>query len=227
MTSVPPTPDTVPFWLVVTMAVLVGLLLGSFLNVVVYRVPRRLSVSKPRSFCPTCDRQLAWWENVPLVSWVALRGRCHVCKAPISARYPLVEAANAVAFGLIAWAWHGSAATVAYCLLASTVLAITLSDLGSLRSPLILAALGTVLGDVALLASSIWGNHWTTLVGAQVGVLLGTAGFALLRRLDPGCHRAEGIGRGALIPAGCWLGGLVLWPALLGLAAAILVLMPP
>src|SRR5664280_3022890 len=74
----------------IPVAVIVGLFVGSFLNVVVYRIPLGLSVAKPRSFCPTCDRQLKWWENVPVVSWVALRGHCHTCHEPISARYPFV-----------------------------------------------------------------------------------------------------------------------------------------
>ena len=86
------------------LAGVVGLFIGSFLNVVVYRAPLGLSVSTPRSFCPTCDRQLVWWENVPLISWLALRGRCHTCHEPISVRYPLVEATTAVAFAFVALA---------------------------------------------------------------------------------------------------------------------------
>src|SRR5208282_1433104 len=68
-----------------------GLLVGSFLNVVVYRAPLGLSVSSPRSFCPNCRHQLSWWENIPVASWVFLRARCRACHQPISARYPLVE----------------------------------------------------------------------------------------------------------------------------------------
>ena len=72
--------DQVPLLaLTVPLAVLAGLFIGSFLNVVIYRTPRGLSVSRPRSFCTKCDRQLQWWENVPVVSWVVLRGRCHSC----------------------------------------------------------------------------------------------------------------------------------------------------
>ena len=71
---------------------LFGLLFGSFVNVIIYRVPKGESIVTPRSRCTTCDRQLAWYENVPLASWIALRGKCRTCKAPVSARYPLVEA---------------------------------------------------------------------------------------------------------------------------------------
>ena len=132
-------------------ALVIGLLVGSFLNVVVYRIPRGLSVSKPRSFCPTCQRQLAWWENVPLVSWVALRGRCRTCREAISIRYPLVEAGTAGAFVLIAWARHGSLMTIPYCLLVATIITILLIDAGELRSPLLVAALGTAIADLVLL----------------------------------------------------------------------------
>ena len=111
--------------LVVVVAAVVGLFVGSFLNVVVYRAPLGLSVSTPRSFCPTCDRQLAWWENVPVVSWLALRGRCHTCHEPISVRYPLVEATTG---GGLRPGGLGLArlrpSTAGYCVLAATAIAV-------------------------------------------------------------------------------------------------------
>jgi prepilin signal peptidase PulO-like enzyme (type II secretory pathway) len=83
----------------------VGLCIGSFLNVLIYRLPAGLSVSRPRwSFCPACRRELRWHDNIPLWSWVALRGRCRACRAPISLQYPLVEAVTGLAFVLI---YHG------------------------------------------------------------------------------------------------------------------------
>ena len=75
-----------------------GLLVGSFLNVCIYRLPRRESIVWPASRCPKCGRQLAWFENVPVVSWLALRGRCRTCGDSISPMYPLVELATAVMF---------------------------------------------------------------------------------------------------------------------------------
>ncbi|HEX3841226.1 MAG TPA: prepilin peptidase [Acidimicrobiales bacterium] len=202
-------------------AAIVGLLVGSFLNVVVYRVPRGLSVSKPRSFCPTCDRQLSWWENVPLVSWIALRGRCRTCHEPISIRYPLVEGGTAAIFILITWARHGSLMTIPYCLLAATIISILLIDAGELRSPLLVAAVGTAFGDIALVAVSAIGRNWSDLIGAQVGLLVGILAFSVLRRADPECRRPEGFGRGALIPAGCWLGGLGPVPGGIGVGVLV------
>jgi leader peptidase (prepilin peptidase)/N-methyltransferase len=211
----------VPLPAVFGVAAAVGLLVGSFLNVVVYRVPRGLSVSKPRSFCPTCERQLSWWENVPIVSWVALQGRCRTCHEPISIRYPLVEAGTAAIFVLVAWARDGTWMTVPYCLLGATIISILLIDTGELRSPLWLAALGTAIGDAGLAVVAATGSHWTVLTGAQAGTLAGILVFSALRRLDPESRRTEGIGRSALIPAGCWLGGLGFVPATIGLGVFV------
>jgi leader peptidase (prepilin peptidase)/N-methyltransferase len=81
----------VPTWFLRGFAVAFGLIWGSFLNVVIYRVPRGMSVVRPPSHCPACDKPIAGWNNVPVLSWVLMRGRARCCGAPVSARYPLVE----------------------------------------------------------------------------------------------------------------------------------------
>src|SRR5438477_1700466 len=80
------------------LAGLFGLLIGSFLNVCIYRLPRDLSVVRPRSFCPACEQQIAWFDNIPVVTYIALRGKCRHCGALISLRYPLVELLTGVLF---------------------------------------------------------------------------------------------------------------------------------
>jgi len=213
-------------WLVVALAGLIGLVVGSFLNVVVYRAPLGLSVSSPRSFCPTCDRQLAWWENVPLVSWLALRGRCHTCHEPISIRYPLVEATTAIAFALVAWGWHGSLLTAGYCVLAATAISIALIEFGGHRSPLSVGAIGVTIGEVLVLAAAAWLGRWPVLWWSLAGFAVGILGLAVLRGLDPDCRDPRWHGRTLLPIAGCWLGGLggtgTARPAIAGLAAWIL-----
>ncbi len=91
--------------MLVALAAALGLVIGSFLNVCIWRLPRKESVVAPRSYCPACERRLKWWEMVPLVSWLALGGRCRTCRAPISPVYPLVEvgAAALYAGALLAW----------------------------------------------------------------------------------------------------------------------------
>lgn len=108
-----------------------GACTGSFLNVVIYRLPRNLSVNHPkRSFCPSCKTQIPWYRNLPLVSWLLLRGRCAECKVPISPRYILVEAITGLLFVLV---WSntihlGWGVSVAFFVLVSLLLAATFID---------------------------------------------------------------------------------------------------
>jgi len=95
-------------------AVVVGCTFGSFANVVIYRVPLKLSVVRPRSRCPHCGHEIGALENIPIISWVVLRGRCRSCAAPISFRYPLVEALTGALFGLVAWRLPRHTDLVAY-----------------------------------------------------------------------------------------------------------------
>jgi leader peptidase (prepilin peptidase)/N-methyltransferase len=87
-------------------AALLGAMIGSFLNVCVYRLPLGRSVVRPGSACGSCGHQLAWFENIPLASYVVLRGSCRVCRAPISIRYPLIETLTAAMF-VAAWSYYG------------------------------------------------------------------------------------------------------------------------
>ena len=91
-----------------------GSMIGSFLNVCVYRLPRGLSVVKPRSKCPKCDNPIAWYDNIPVVSWLVLGAKCRHCHTPISAQYPLVEGVTGVLFALVFWAFGFTVATPVY-----------------------------------------------------------------------------------------------------------------
>lgn len=207
----------------IPLAGVVGLFVGSFLNVVVYRVPIGLSVSTPRSFCPNCDRQLAWWENVPVVSWFVLQRRCHTCHLPISARYPLVELSTGAVFSLVTWGWHGTWVSAGYCVLAATVMAILLIEFGGSRSPLSVAAAGTLLGEAMIVSASAWLQQWAVLGGSLAGLAAGVATFGILRARDPDCLDPRQHGRSAFPVAGCWLGGLGLVAVVGGVATWVLV----
>jgi leader peptidase (prepilin peptidase)/N-methyltransferase len=112
-----------------------GLLVGSFLNVVGYRVPRGESIVFPASRCPHCGRSLQPWENVPVLSWLALRGRCSSCKAGISVRYPLVELLTGALFVLAVLEYGPTPAGVAACALCAVLVAVLFFDLDHLLIP--------------------------------------------------------------------------------------------
>jgi leader peptidase (prepilin peptidase)/N-methyltransferase len=205
----------------VLVAGLIGLLVGSFLNAVVYRTPRRLSVAGPRSFCPTCHHQLAWQENVPVVSWLALRGRCRVCRQPISVRYPLAEIGTAAAFSLVTWGLRGSLVSAGFCALAATMIAVSLIEYDRARAPLSIATIGTGLALLLLLAAAGWYGHWRIVLGAIIGTAVAFSALSLLRTKDPLCADPRGHGRTALLVVGCWCGGLGALAAAIGAATWI------
>ncbi|MCY3777930.1 MAG: prepilin peptidase [Candidatus Aminicenantes bacterium] len=115
-------------WIAVV-PVVAGLVIGSFLNVCIHRLPRGLSVIRPRSRCPGCSKPIPAGDNIPILSFLLLKGRCRACHAPISRRYPLVEAATAVLF-LGAWIrFEWSSAFVICCLFLALILTLTVIDL--------------------------------------------------------------------------------------------------
>lgn len=119
----------------VLLSAVFGLLIGSFLNVVIVRVPAGQSVVRPRSACPSCGEPIKELDNIPVISWLRLRGRARCCDAPISARYPLVEVGTAIAFGGVA-AWVGlSWLLPAMLYLAAISIALTMIDLELRRLP--------------------------------------------------------------------------------------------
>ena len=127
-----------------------GLCIGSFLNVVVYRLPRGMNLAKPASHCPSCGHRLAWYDNIPLLSWLLLRGKCRYCGAPVSPRYFIVELANCLLW--LACALYFYAAGVWYalaCALAlSVLLSMALCDMENLFIPDSL--------QLALLLAAVW-----------------------------------------------------------------------
>ena len=115
---------------------LYGITIGSFLNVCIYRIPRHENIALTRSHCMTCGYQLSWYDLVPLFSWLALRGRCRKCKAPISKQYPIIETANGMLY-VLTFAVHGlTLESAIYCLLFSALLTLSVIDFRTYEIPL-------------------------------------------------------------------------------------------
>lgn len=164
-------------WLAAEAAVFVfGLVIGSFLNAVIHRLPRGIGLGVPRrSFCPQCGRSLPWVENIPVASWLILRGKCSGCGAAISARYPLVELLTAVLF-LWLWVNFPPVLAMSYMVLAALLVAGTFIDLEHMILPDSLTLGGAVAGVVLsmLVAGMQPGAGWeerlrSSLFGAGVG----------------------------------------------------------
>jgi leader peptidase (prepilin peptidase)/N-methyltransferase len=227
---------------IVLFAGLVGLIIGSFLNVVAYRVPEGLSIV-PGSRCPKCGAPIKPWQNVPVVSWLALRGRCAQCGDAISPRYPIVELVTGVAFALIAWVGVGistgsisgigiAASTgaggiafwvvlVAFLYFAAISIVLTLIDLDTHRLPNSIVLPSYLVAGLLFTAAATFTNDWVALLRAGIGMAILYAFYFVLRIIRPG-----GMGGGDVKLAGVvgiylgWLG----WGALVIGAFAAFVL---
>ena len=172
-----------------------------------------LGLATPRSRCPHCGHQIRWYENIPVLSWLALRARCSACGTRISVRYPLVELATGVLFAAAAWKFGPAAATLAWCAALALLVAMSMIDLDTKYLPddltypllwggLVVAALGWTIP----LSTAIWGA-----VAGFVPLWLIAEGFALLMK-------RQGMGGGdlkLLAALGAWLGWQAILPILL------------
>jgi leader peptidase (prepilin peptidase)/N-methyltransferase len=148
---------------------LFGLAIGSFLNVVIWRVPRGESLVHPASHCPTCDAPIAPRDNIPVVSWLILRGNCRSCHARISARYPLVELATGVLFVALGIRFGFHADLPAYLYIGAVGIALAMIDIDLLRLPDALTLpsypVGLALLGIAALVDDLPGAYLRALIG--------------------------------------------------------------
>ena len=169
------------------MALILGLCVGSFLNVVIYRVPNGISLIKPNSHCPKCKSEIKWYDNIPILSYLILRGRCRVCKCHISSRYVFVEILNAVLWVLCVYCFYNISILLMllYAVVCSLLLVIALIDLEHMyildRFIIMLLIVGVVLclftGNVA------WSSRLFGLaVGGGVMLAFYGLGFLLFKR---------------------------------------------
>ena len=171
-----------------TVITLLGLAVGSFLNVVIYRVPRGESLVTPGSHCPSCDRPVRARHNIPVLGWLILRGRCADCGAPISLRYPLVELATGALF-LVLTLWfdhlHMLGALPAYLYFAAIGVALAMIDLDVRRLPnAIVLPSYPVLAALLTLAAAIQ-HDWWSLARAAIGAAALFAFYLLLALIHP------------------------------------------
>lgn len=210
----------VPLELVLVALGVLGLLVGSFLNVVIHRVPEGVSLVHPGSACPACGHAVRAYDNVPVLSWLLLRGRCRDCDEPIGARYPLVELATAALFVLVGAHFRWDTFTPAALALVAGGVALFMIDLDRQRLPFAVTGVTGALVAVALVVDAVAGSGfrltsvWSALLwlGVYGGVWLLTAG------------RGMGLGDVALAPVlGLALGWLGWGPTLVGLLGGFVV----
>ena len=176
---------------VVGAAALLGLLFGSFANVVIARIPSGRSIVRPPSACPRCSAAVAPRDNIPVVSWLLLRGHCRRCRAPISVRYPLVEALMAAVFGLTAWRVGLDWSLPGYLLFAWLLVVLAAIDLETRRIPNRLTYPLTPVLAVLLVGAALLDGAPTAGLRA---LLAGLAGFAFLLALALISPRGMGMG---------------------------------
>jgi leader peptidase (prepilin peptidase)/N-methyltransferase len=159
------------------LAALLGLAFGSFLNVCLSRWPAGESVVKPRSHCRSCGRTLAWWENIPLLSWLVLRGRCRTCRAKISWRYPLVELAIGVLSAVTIWQIFPAMLSPDLSLTEGPLIFLYASGADVAIGRFILYWLLVALAVVD--AENLWLPNWLTIPGIILGILFTSSHFVL------------------------------------------------
>jgi prepilin signal peptidase PulO-like enzyme (type II secretory pathway) len=240
-----------PLWLCVLLWLfVVGGAMGSFLNVVVYRLPRGMSLVWPGSHCPICSHAIRWHDNVPVLGWLILRGRCRDCRAPIAMRYPLVEALTALLFLLLAAAeafsgganlpgkpqsvlpelgaagYQAGGIYAFHLVLLCTLLPAALIEYDGQRIPW---ALGVPAMFVGLTAPAVWPflhpvASGLGLSGAVGGLADGLAGLAAGTAVGCASMLAvrQQVKRGAMM-APQWIGLFLGWQAVVGLAAVVMV----
>lgn len=204
-----------------TAAGVLGLLIGSFLNVVIHRVPAGQSLVSPGSACPRCGHAVRARDNVPVVSWLLLRGRCRDCRAPIAVRYPLVELATGLLFVLVAWRFGSTPYTAAALVVAAAGLALVMIDLDHRRLPFAVTG-AMAIGVVIALSIDVLRHGADSVPGALAAAALWLAVYGGVWLVTAG--RGMGLGDVALAPVlGLVLGWLGWGPALVGLGAGFVI----
>lgn len=234
---------------IIAAAALLGLLVGSFLNVVIYRLPvtlkkqwrrtakeyleielddadkQRFNIMYPPSRCPTCGSGVKAWQNIPIISYIFLRGRCHSCRTPISLRYPAIELLTGIMFGIVAWRYGFTPLTAGGLIFTALLIAMTFIDADTQLLP---DELTLPLMWLGLLGN--WYYGWISLYSAVIGAAAGYMSLWSLYQIHKLITKREGMGGGdfkLLAALGAWLGVaslpvIALMASIVGLVAALI-----
>ncbi|GEM45748.1 prepilin peptidase [Deinococcus cellulosilyticus] len=216
-------PTEFPSAFIITVAVILGALVGSFTNVLIYRIPRGESIAFPPSHCPNCNHQLHPMDLFPVFSWLLLGGKCRYCRAPISAQYPIIETISAIGYGLLAYFFpiqDVGASLLGLFFFFTVLLAISVIDLQTYTIPDSLSLVGLLVGLGFAWVNEKQGGYFfhlpgvkdaftAALYGAGILALVGNLGSYLLRRFREAKYPSfpidyQTLNLGALV--GMWLG---------------------
>ena len=186
-----------------------GLAVGSFLNVVIYRLPRKIGLVMARSVCPGCSAQLKWYHNIPLLSYLFLRGKCAFCSKRISIQYPLVEALNTILYLFFFWQFGISPGFFVLCVLGSALIVVFFIDLEFMIIPDSITLPGMIVGlGVSLLPDGMG------IVDSLIGLLTGGGSLYLVAILGDWLFKKESMGGGD-IKLSAMLGAFLGWQKVL------------
>lgn len=187
----------------------VGLCFGSFANVVIYRLPQKKSIATPRSACPFCGHKISWFENLPVLSWVFLRGKCSSCKASISFRYPMVELLMGLLFVALYLKLGFSWTLLEYLIFGFSLVVVSFIDFDHMILPDVFTLSGIVIGLLGALL-----NPERDFFIALYGVLIGGGSLYSMALLYYVLRKRDGMGGGD-IKLLAWIGALIgAWPVL-------------
>jgi leader peptidase (prepilin peptidase)/N-methyltransferase len=201
----------------IVLAALGGLIIGSFLNVVAYRLPRGESLAHPPSRCPSCGAAVKPYDNIPVLSWLLLRGRCRNCNAPISARYPIVEALTGALWALVTWArWDDASGIALGIILVTILIPIAIIDFEHRIIPNRITGPAAVVAIVIGLVLDMDFVVEQLIAGAAAGGFFLLAAMAYPRGMGMGDVKLAGV-------MGLYLGRAVGFGVLVGLVAGVVV----
>ncbi len=190
--------------MIFVLVIIFGLIIGSFLNVIIYRVPRGISIIRPGSHCQNCKEPIKWYDNIPLISYIILRGRCRHCKSPISWKYPAVELITALSLFLIVFKYRLSSDSLIYTILILFLIPISFIDL---ERKLILNKLTIPCFILGILLITVLQNE--RIVNSLIGGVAGGAIILIISVLGRIAFKKESMGMGdmkLLVITGIYVG---------------------